>query len=149
MWTWNCFCFDSQGVISGSQMGSQFLQNTEIIKQTDVLLWKIWGIYGSVLYLFSCTYSWVSNKLRTYTYLFLAGFSMLTQWLITPVNLCSLKLSFILFPEIFNFWPKCFASYIKDLMTNLDIFWVKSSTLIQHNWRKYYIDMYRDLFSTT
>ena len=41
------FCFDSQGditctgVISGSQMGSQLLQNTEIIKQTDVLLWKI------------------------------------------------------------------------------------------------------------
>ena len=29
------------GVISGSQMGSQLLQNTEIIKQTDVLLWKI------------------------------------------------------------------------------------------------------------
>ena len=29
---------DSQGVISGSQMGSQLLQNTEIIKQTDVLL---------------------------------------------------------------------------------------------------------------
>jgi hypothetical protein len=27
--------------ISGSQMGSQLLQNTEIIKQTDVLLWKI------------------------------------------------------------------------------------------------------------
>ena len=25
----------------GSQMGSQLLQNTEIIKQTDVLLWKI------------------------------------------------------------------------------------------------------------
>ena len=36
---------DSQGditcVISGSQMGLQLLQNTEIIKQTDVLLWKI------------------------------------------------------------------------------------------------------------
>jgi hypothetical protein len=29
------------GVISGSQMGSQLLQNMEIIKQTDVLLWKI------------------------------------------------------------------------------------------------------------
>ena len=29
------------GVISGSQMGSQLLQNTKIIKQTDVLLWKI------------------------------------------------------------------------------------------------------------
>ena len=29
------------GAISGSQMGSQLLQNTEIIKQTDVLLWKI------------------------------------------------------------------------------------------------------------
>ena len=37
---------DSQGDITqveftGSQMGSQLLQNTEIIKQTDVLLWKI------------------------------------------------------------------------------------------------------------
>ena len=29
------------GVISGSPMGSQLLQHTEIIKQTDVLLWKI------------------------------------------------------------------------------------------------------------
>ena len=29
---------DSQGVISGSQMCLQLLQNTEIIKQTDVLL---------------------------------------------------------------------------------------------------------------
>ena len=40
----NFFCFDSQdytGVISGSQMGSQLLQNMEIIKQTDALLWKI------------------------------------------------------------------------------------------------------------
>ena len=46
--------------ISGSHnMGSQILQNTEIIKQTDVLLWKIWRIYGSVSYLFSCTFcSW-------------------------------------------------------------------------------------------
>ena len=35
-------------------MGSQLLQNTEIIKQTDVLLWKIWRKYGSVFYLFSC-----------------------------------------------------------------------------------------------
>ena len=34
-------------------MGSQLLQNTEIIKQTDVLLWKIKRIYGSVSYLFS------------------------------------------------------------------------------------------------
>ena len=40
--------------ISGSQIGSQLLQNTEIIKQTDVLLWNIWRIYGSVSYLFSC-----------------------------------------------------------------------------------------------
>ena len=38
-------------------MGSQLLQNTEIIKQTNVLLWKIWRIYGSVSYLFSCTVS--------------------------------------------------------------------------------------------
>ena len=29
------------GVNSGSQMGLQLLQNTEIIKKTDVLLWKI------------------------------------------------------------------------------------------------------------
>ena len=42
------------GVISGSHMGSQLLQNTEIIKQTDVLIWKIWRKYRSVLYLFSC-----------------------------------------------------------------------------------------------
>ena len=42
--------------ISGSHnTGSQLLQNTEITKQTDVLLWKIRRIYGSVLYLFSCT----------------------------------------------------------------------------------------------
>ena len=42
-------------------MGSQLLQNTEIIKQTDVLLWKIWRIYGSVSYLFSCTTEGPSN----------------------------------------------------------------------------------------
>ena len=36
-------------------MGSQLLQNAQIIKQTDVLLWKIWQKYGSVSYLFSCT----------------------------------------------------------------------------------------------
>ena len=42
--------------ISGSHnVGSQLLQNTEIIKQTDALLWKIKRIYGSVSYLFSCT----------------------------------------------------------------------------------------------
>ena len=58
-----CFLFSrwySTGVISGSQMGSQMgsqlLQNSEIIKQTDVLLWKIWIRYGSVPYLFSRTY---------------------------------------------------------------------------------------------
>ena len=44
----------NRGVISGSQMDSQLLQNTKIIKQTDVLLWKIWRKYGSVSYLFSC-----------------------------------------------------------------------------------------------
>ena len=32
--------------ISGSQMSSELLQNAEIIKQADVLLWKIWRIYG-------------------------------------------------------------------------------------------------------
>ena len=41
------------GVISGSQMGLQLLQNMEIIKQTDVLLWKIRRKYGSVSYLLS------------------------------------------------------------------------------------------------
>ena len=50
---------DSQGditlvVIAGSQLGLQLLQTTEIIKQTDVLLWKICRKSGSVLYLFSC-----------------------------------------------------------------------------------------------
>jgi hypothetical protein len=38
-------------------MGLQLLQNMEIIKQTDILLWKIGRKYGSVSYLFSCTYS--------------------------------------------------------------------------------------------
>ena len=41
--------------ISGSQMGSQLLQNVQMIKQTDVLLWKIWRKSGSVSYFFSCT----------------------------------------------------------------------------------------------
>ena len=41
--------------ISGTHnMGSQLLQNTDVIKQTEALLWKIWRIYGSVSYLFSC-----------------------------------------------------------------------------------------------
>ena len=39
-------------------MGSKLLQKTKIIKQTDILLWKIWGKYGSLSYLliilFSC-----------------------------------------------------------------------------------------------
>ena len=35
-------------------MGSQLLQNTEIIKQTDILLWKIRGKYESFLYLAAC-----------------------------------------------------------------------------------------------
>ena len=43
-----------KGVISGSQMGLKLLQNMEIIKQTDILLWKIWRKFGSVSYLFSC-----------------------------------------------------------------------------------------------
>ena len=33
-------CQDT-GVISGSQMGLQLLKNTETIKQTDILVWKI------------------------------------------------------------------------------------------------------------
>ena len=36
-------------------MGSQLLQNTEIIKQTDILLWKIGRKYGAVSYFLSCT----------------------------------------------------------------------------------------------
>ena len=44
-------------------MGSQLLQNTEIIKQTDVLLWKILRKYGSISYLFSCTY-WLALKVK-------------------------------------------------------------------------------------
>ena len=45
-------------------MGSQLLQNMEMIKQTDVSRWKIWRIYGSVSYLFSCNQefqSWTKN----------------------------------------------------------------------------------------
>ena len=61
-WTWKCFSFDfcrfsrwcNTGVISVSQMGWQLLQNIEIIKQTDVSLWKILWKYGSVSYSFSC-----------------------------------------------------------------------------------------------
>ena len=41
--------------ISGSQMGSQHLQNAQVIEQTDVLLCKIWRNFGSVSYWFSCT----------------------------------------------------------------------------------------------
>ena len=36
--------------------GSQLLQNTWIIKQTVVLLWKLWKKYQSISYSFSCTY---------------------------------------------------------------------------------------------
>ena len=35
-------------------MGSQLLQNTQIIKQTGVVLWKIWRKYVSVSYSFGC-----------------------------------------------------------------------------------------------
>jgi hypothetical protein len=45
--------------ISGPQMGSQLLQNTEIIKQTDVLLWKIWKIYMDL----SCTITLLKSHL--------------------------------------------------------------------------------------
>ena len=34
--------------------GSQLLQNTWIIKQTVIFLWKYWRKYGSVWYSFSC-----------------------------------------------------------------------------------------------
>ena len=44
------FCFDFFRTISGSQL----LQNTWIIKQTGVLLWKNWRKYGCVSYWFSC-----------------------------------------------------------------------------------------------
>ena len=43
------FCFDFFRTISGSQL----LQNTWIIKQTSVLLWKNWRKYGCVSYSFS------------------------------------------------------------------------------------------------
>ena len=52
--------------ISGSQMGSKLLQNTEIIKQTDVLLWKIWRKYRSVSYLFSCNMNAPSKIFSTH-----------------------------------------------------------------------------------
>jgi hypothetical protein len=55
-------------VISSSQMGLQLLKNTEIIKQTDILLWKIWRKYGSVSYFFSCTiYKFQLEKKTTFT----------------------------------------------------------------------------------
>ena len=52
------FCFDfcrfsrwyNTGVISGSQMGAQLLQSMKIIKQTNIILWKIWKKYWSVSY---------------------------------------------------------------------------------------------------
>ena len=53
--------------ISGSQMGSQLLQNMEIVKQTDVLLWKIWRKSGSVSFLFSCTAATILFDNRKYS----------------------------------------------------------------------------------
>ena len=41
-------------LIFGTTSGSQLWQNSWIIKQTVVLLWKFWRNYGSVSYLFSC-----------------------------------------------------------------------------------------------
>ena len=45
-------------------MGLQLFQNTEIIKQTDILLWKIWRKYGSVSCLFSCTFIFVYFEVK-------------------------------------------------------------------------------------
>ena len=39
-------------------MDSQLLQNKEIIKQTDILLWKICRKYRSVSYLHGCLQKW-------------------------------------------------------------------------------------------
>ena len=47
--------------ISGSGSGSQLLQNKQIIKQTVVLLSKNCKEYGSVSYLFSCTYRFLKK----------------------------------------------------------------------------------------
>ena len=46
---------------SGSGSGSQLLQNKQIIKQTVVLLSKNCKEYGSVSYLFSCTYRFLKK----------------------------------------------------------------------------------------
>ena len=52
--TWNC---SARVQIKRKTIScSQLLQNTWIIKQTVVLLWKNWRKYWSVSYLFSCTW---------------------------------------------------------------------------------------------
>ena len=53
---WNCFA--RMQIKTKTTSGSQLLQNTWIIKQTVVLLWKNWRKYGSVSYSFRC---WVRN----------------------------------------------------------------------------------------
>ena len=89
------------GVISGSQMGSQLLQNTKIIKQTVVLLWKIWRKYGSVSYLFSCTKQRYSNfdsieeilsALHHRTYFLLLNILILYFEFISVINFSSIHI---------------------------------------------------------
>ena len=60
------------GSLSCSVFSSQILQNTGIIKQTDVLLWKIWRRYGSVSYLFSCTLM-IQHTRNIFTIIFLTS----------------------------------------------------------------------------
>jgi hypothetical protein len=135
-WMGNCFCFDfcrfsrwyNTGVISGSQIGFQLLQNTEIIKQTDVLLWKIWRKYESVSYLFSCnavrTAVWRSllfcqnlGVILRKTSLLFFGLKKAFLWLLYT---CSAIFSFYVFcnphlatkpcikvNSLWEFWEKC------------------------------------------
>ena len=58
VWTWNCFRLTpltSAAKFLNNFRFTQYGFTTLIIKQTDILLLKIWRIYRSVSYLFSCT----------------------------------------------------------------------------------------------
>ena len=59
--------------------GSLLLQNTWIVKQTVVLLWKFWRKYGSDSYSFSCTRI-ILEVFGTYICLLLSKSTLIYKW---------------------------------------------------------------------
>ena len=122
-------------------MGLQLLQNAKIIKQTDILIWKIWRKYGSVSYLFSCTSSCPPSPSR-FSHLSTAlhhwSFRKPSQWKIsilfpftsfqslenrTKFEWCICVLLIHVANFMYNTWKKFAFSSFNFLFLSTDSFW--------------------------